>query len=107
MKLGIIGCLTGSAAALLFGGCAADRYAVADGCCGTYAQTAYVEEQPEYVEERTVFLDRQPHNVPVYRTGDTYFFTYAGRSYAMADYPPAPVTHTSYRTVRYSRYQRH
>src|SRR5689334_11011330 len=96
MKYGIIGCFAGSAAALLFGGCAADHYAATDGYRdsyvdgyrGSYVQSA-TETQPVFIERRSVVVDNQPRVVPVYRTGDAYFYTYGGRRVALTDYPVA------------------
>lgn len=119
MKYGIIGCVTGSAAALLFGGCAADQYAATDGYRdryvdgyrGSYVQTT-TETQPVFVEQRSVLVDRQPRTVAVYRTGDNYFYTDGGRRYTLPNYPAArrtaviETTPTTTNRIRYSRYQR-
>lgn len=84
MKLGIIGCLAGSAAAILFSGCAADPYATTTTYGGGYYSD--YDADPVLVERRTVYVDNTPRYVPIYRTGDSYFYTYGGRRFAY-DYP--------------------
>jgi hypothetical protein len=98
MKIGIIGCLAGSVAALLFNGCASDPYATTDtygtGYTPTYATTTTTE--PVFVERRIVTVNRTPRDVPIYRTGNTYFYTYGGRRYSLAGYPEvSPLTPTT------------
>ncbi|RYD67896.1 MAG: hypothetical protein EOP84_30275 [Verrucomicrobiaceae bacterium] len=84
MKIGIIGCLAGSAAAMLFSGCAADHHATTTTYGSGYVSVDNVD--PVLVERRTVYIDSTPREVPIYRTGDTYFYTYGGRRFAYA-YP--------------------
>lgn len=100
MKLGIIGCLTGSAAAMLFSGCATDPNVAADSPRDTYRgayRTAFTTDAderfaveastPVFVEQRTVVVDNRSMQVPIYRTGDEYFYTYGGRRFAVAGTP--------------------
>lgn len=90
MKLGIFGCLAGSVAVSLLSGCSTDEYATTDvnrvGYTTTYATTTTATE-PTFIERRIVTVGSTPRDVPIYRTGDTYFYTYGGRRYTLADYP--------------------
>ncbi len=102
MKLGIIGCLAASAAALLFNGCAADPYA-AD-YRTEYTRTYAATTDPVFVERRIVTVNKTPRDVPIYRTGDSYFYTWGGRRYTLADYPYRTTVPATTRTVRTRAY---
>lgn len=86
MKLRIIGCLAGSAAALLFSGCTTDEVAAVDSYRSPY-YTSTSTTEPVFVERRTVMVDNVARDVPIYRTGDTYFYSWGGRRFDLADYP--------------------
>lgn len=86
MKLGIIGCLAGSAAALLFSGCTSDEVAAVDSYRSPY-YTSVGTTAPVFVERRTVMVDNVARDVPIYRTGDAYFYTWGGRRFTLTDYP--------------------
>lgn len=96
MKLGTIGCLAGSAAALLFSGCASDEVAAVDSYRSPYYTS--VSTEPVFVERRTVMVDNVAREVPIYRTGDAYFYTWGGRRFTIADYPAIQRT-TSTRVI--------
>lgn len=87
MKLGIFGCLAGSAAAMLFTGCETDEVAAVDSYRSPYYTSTSVSTEPVFVERRTVMVDNVARDVPIYRTGDDYFYSWGGRRFTLADYP--------------------
>jgi hypothetical protein len=92
MKLETLACLTGSAAMLLFSGCATEHeyhHASRDSYRGTYAA------EPVFVERRSVLVENRQRVVPVYRTGETYFYTYNNRRYTLTDPPTVRRTTTT------------
>jgi hypothetical protein len=100
MKPATFGCVIGSAAALLFAGCSDDEYYVSTH--DDVARVGYYDDAPGYIERRTVVIDNSPRVVPVYRTGNSYYYTWSGRRYGIRDYPSFARTNVIYRGPAYS-----
>jgi hypothetical protein len=80
MKLEIIGCLVGSAAAMLFSGCAADPYATTTTYRGGYYSD--YDADSDFVDGRTAYVDSTYSTAGVYGTGDVYPYGYGARRLA-------------------------
>lgn len=53
------------------------------------------DTRPVFVERRTVLVNNQRRVVPIYRSGDVHFYTFAGRQYTLTDYPAVKRTTTT------------
>jgi hypothetical protein len=81
-------------------GCAEDHDAHHHTSVDTYRSGTYAETGPTYVERRTVFVDNADRQVPVYRTGNAYYYTYGGRRYDLSERSYSRTGVASTRTVR-------